>query len=243
MYRTIETDIECGFDLIHIDFSLYNKGYKYKLAESKKAIKFALERNDKIILEIGTDENTGKNFKDIKIIKNEINFFKSFSTVAFYVPQAGSLVKEINQVGSFSFEYIKRVKKELIASGILLKEHNADYLSAKQIKSRKDMIDAFNIAPCLGVLQTIITIQKCITYGIDYNEFLEDSYNSGRWKKWMHYGSKSDKFLSALISGHYVFANRPYKKICKQLSKFENFHENSVNEIMIYIKNFYKNII
>lgn len=241
-YKTIETDIKCGFDLIHIDFSLYDKEYEKILIESKKAIEFALNKNNRIILEIGTEKIASEGFKDILHVKKDIHFFNSFASITFYVPKTGSLVRGMSQVGNFSYEYVKSVKEELDNYNIFLKEHNADYLSAEQIELRRGIVDAFNIAPCLGVLQTLVTIEKCIIYGVNYDEFLEDSYNSGKWKKWMKSNSKSDKFLSSLISGHYVFAKKSYKKVYNELLKFEDFHESIVNEVVKYIHNFYKNI-
>ena len=50
VYKTISSDIENNFDLIHIDFSKYKKNYSSILKESKKAILFAknVQRQSKI---------------------------------------------------------------------------------------------------------------------------------------------------------------------------------------------------
>lgn len=239
-YKTIENDIENGFDLIHVDFC-YFKGIKEEqFAESKKAIEHCLKLSPQILLEVGTDENIGTsyNLPNIGEIEKEVDFFKGFCNPEFYVVQTGSLVKEINQVGTFNKQFVDNVSKILKEKGVKLKEHNADYLSKEDILLRGSLVDAMNIAPQLGVIQTKLILDKCLTYGIDFDEFLAEVYQGGKWKKWMHNNSAENKFLCSVIAGHYHFSSDKYKKIIEELEKQEDIHETIINRMMEAIEHY-----
>ncbi len=233
-YKTIEEDIKNGFDLIHIDFCHFRGTREERLAVSRKAVEYCLQLNPNIELEIGTDENEGTNFSvmTLRELEEEIDFFKGFCHPVFYVVQTGSLVREIKQVGNFNRNFIEKVQKTLHAKGLRLKEHNADYLSKEEILQRKGIVDALNIAPQLGAVQTMIILKKCLMYGINFDQFLEDAYNSRKWKKWLHTHTPENKFLCATIAGHYNFTSQSYKEIIRQLEQREDIRETVINEVM-----------
>lgn len=239
-YKTIKSDIENGFDLIHIDFCNLNGSKEEQFEESKKAIQYCQELNPNILLEVGTDENTGTNFGAMNLseLEEEIEFFKSFCKPEFYVIQTGSLIKEINQIGNFNKLFITKASQILKSNGIKLKEHNADYLSKDAIQQRTNIVDAMNIAPQLGVIQNKLVLTKCLMYGIDFTDFIEEVYQGQRWKKWMHLNSPENKFLCALIAGHYHFASDTYKNLVNQLEKRENIHESIINTEMDVIAHY-----
>jgi len=155
--------------------------------------------------------------------------------IDFFVCQTGSLIKEINQIGDFNGVFLKKIREIANKRNIFLKEHNADYLNVDEIQRRKNLIDAVNVAPQFGVIQTQLTIQKCLLYGIDFKDFIRDAYASEKWKKWLHDNRPENKFLCSLIAGHYVFANKPYREIYSTINRHENFRETIMNEM---IKNF-----
>lgn len=243
VYNTIKADIENNFDLIHIDFCLHKGEKEEKLNEAKKAIQYCLELNPKILLEIGTDENEGINFNisNLDEIKGEIDFFKSFCNPEFYVIQTGSLIKEINQVGNFNKEFVSHVSKILNENNIKLKEHNADYLSAQDIKQREGIVNAMNIAPQLGVIQTALVLNQCLMYGINFDDFIEETHQKGKWKKWMYKNTQENKFLCSIISGHYNFSSDKYKNIIARLEEKEDIHESIINAIMGVIDHYENN--
>lgn len=241
VYKTIDCDIENNFDLIHVDFSKHCSNHREVLTESKRAIEYIKKANSKILIEVGTDENTGSDFKDIKKIKKEVDFFTSISPIMFYVTQTGSLVKEINQVGKFELKYTQEISKLLKDKDLRLKEHNADYFSDSDLKRRARIIDALNIAPCLGVLQTVTTIEYCNIYGIKHDSFLVDAYGSRKWKKWLYKNNSNNKMLCSLVAGHYVFSNYPYRRIYDAICRFENFREVLINVIMKHIDHYVQN--
>ncbi|MBI2102540.1 class II fructose-bisphosphate aldolase [Candidatus Woesearchaeota archaeon] len=233
-FNSIKSDVQHGFDLIHIDFCHFQGSKEERFEASRKAVELCLQLNPNIELEIGTDENEGTKFSLVNLqeLEEEIDFFKSFCNPTFYVVQTGSLVKEINQVGSFNQHFIRKVHDLLTAKGLKLKEHNADYLSKEEIGLRQGIVDAVNIAPQLGAVQTMLVIKKCLVYGIDFQKFIEDVYQGGKWKKWLYANSQDNKFLCACIAGHYRFSQEPYQRIIEQLEQREDIHETIINEIM-----------
>lgn len=233
-YKTIESDIRNGFDLIHIDFCHFKGNREERLEESKKAIEYCLKLNPNVQLEIGTDENVGTNFSMVTLneLEEEINFFKNFCNPEFYVVQTGSLVREISQVGNFNKNFIEKIQKVLYSKGLKLKEHNADYLASEEIFLRKGIVDGMNIAPQLGVIQTMLVFKKCLIYGVNFIPFIEKVYDSGKWKKWLHTNLPENKFLCAAIAGHYLFSSESYQQIIKQLEEKEDIHETIINEVM-----------
>ena len=239
-YNTIKDDIENGFDLIHIDFCHFEGTRDERLAESKKAVEFCLSLNPNIELEIGTDENEGINYSitNLTELEEEIDFFKSFCNPLYFVVQTGSLVKEINQVGNFNQQFVEKIRDLVNSKGMKLKEHNADYLSKGEIDSRKGVVDAMNIAPQLGAIQTMLILKKCLIYGVPFQEFVEEVYQSGKWKKWLHSNTPENKFLCAAIAGHYNFASESYKKIIEELERREDIHETIINTAMGVIEHY-----
>lgn len=233
VYKTMDSDLANGFDLMHIDFCHYRGSYEEQLAESKKAIQFCLEKNPRVLLEIGTDENVGAhyNIPNIQEIEKEIDYFKNFCDPTFFVLQTGSLVKEINQAGNFNRVFIEQVAPLIHGKGIKLKEHNADYLSREEIHVRRGLVDAQNVAPQFGVVQTSVVLSRCLMYGVGHDDFINEAYIGGKWKKWLHTSTADNIFLCAVIAGHYHFSSPAYQKIIEKLAQHEDIQETIINHI------------
>lgn len=239
-YATIEADIKAGFDLIHIDFCHFKGTREERLEESKKVIEYCYSLNPDIMLEIGTDENLGTSYSlsNIDEITEEIDFFKSFCTPEFFVVQTGTIVKEIGQAGSYNADFTKDIASLLKTKGLKLKEHNADYLTKDQIGERAGVVDAMNNAPQFGVVQTSTVLQKCLVYGIKFNEYLDEVYSKGKWKKWMDTNGPENKMICFLIAGHYHFASPAYKNIIAELEKREDIKETIIGELSAIINHY-----
>ena len=242
VYKTIDSDIKNNFDLIHIDFCHYKGERSELLEESKKAMKHIHSKKPEMLIEVGTDENAGAFLEDVGAIEKDMEFFSLIAPLQFFVVQTGSLAKEQNQAGSFNAEFIAKVKEKAAKFNIGLKEHNGDYIEKSEIGKRKGLIDAMNVAPQFGVLQTMLSLQKCHTYGIDFTDFLHDAYNSRKWEKWLLKNNADNKFLCSVLAGHYVFAGEAYKKIYKKISVQENLRAAIIEEMeknfALYLNNF-----
>ncbi len=241
VYKTIDDDIENDFDLIHIDFCHFDGDKNRILEASEKTIRYILKQSPQTLIEVGTDENVGAHLTDASRIEEEMKFFTSIAPIHFFVCQTGSLTKETNQTGDFNSAFLTKIKEVANRYHLFLKEHNGDYLSVDSIKKRRGLIDAINVAPQYGLLQTYLTLQKCTLYGIDPGEFLDDAYLSNRWRKWLYRNDKENKFLCSLIAGHYVFSGDAYRTIYDKINQHENFKETVINEMVknfdLYVKN------
>jgi hypothetical protein len=242
VYKTIDDDIENGFHVIHIDFCHFKGTYEQRLEESKRAIEYIIKKNPEIIIEIGTDENKGDFLSDLGNVEREMKYFKEVAPIHFFVCQTGSLIREVNQVGSFNEDFLFKVKELSDKYQVNLKEHNADYLSSSEISMRRGRVDSLNIAPQYGVIQTILTLSKCYIYGINADDFLGDSYRSGKWKKWLHKNDESNKYLCSVIAGHYNFSRDSYKKLYEEISRHEDFKESIIGAITRNINMYMNNL-
>ena len=239
-YATIEEDIKQGFDSIHIDFCHYKGLNDERLEATKKAVLYCLSLNPSLQLEIGTDENTGENYSlpNLAAWEREVDFFRSFCNPEFYVVQTGSLVKEINQVGTFNKAFVEKVAEMFKAKGLKLKEHNADYLSKEDIDLRRGIVHAQNIAPQIGVIQTQTVLTKCLMYGVRTDKFLSEVYDGGKWKKWMWRSTAENVLLCAVIAGHYHFSSASYRHMIDELAQCEDIRETIINQIEMVISHY-----
>jgi hypothetical protein len=240
VYKTIESDIENGFDLVHIDFCHFKGPKDEQFEESKRAIKHCLMLNPNIRIEVGTDENEGVTYglPNINELEKEIDYFKAVCDPEFYVVQTGSLIKEINQVGTFNGPFVEKMAALLHEKGLKMKEHNDDYLTKHDLHRREGLVDAMNIAPQLGVIQTQHVLAKCTIYGIDTTAFLERVYSGGKWKKWLLHNTPENKMLCCMIAGHYNFATDEYKRLIHELSQHEDVEESIRGELVKLIDHY-----
>lgn len=246
VYKTIDSDIENNFDLIHVDFSKAKKNYKQILKLSKEAILYIKKIKPKVEIEIGTDENFAQKLSSINIKEflNEMDYFLEFMDPEYFVVPTGSLVMEDNQFGFFNHKFIKSVYQRIKKRPILLKEHNADYLNSESINLRKEFISALNIAPQFGVFQTKFVIDECVKFGIDTTNFLNKCYESQKWEKWLLNSDSKDVYKCSIIAGHYNFQDKSYKVILDNLNKIHgDFNKKIVDAhyeiIDHYVENFY----
>ena len=246
VYKTIDSDIENDFDLIHIDFSKTKKNYKQILKLSKEAILYIKKIKPKVEIEIGTDENFAQKLSSINIKEflDEMDYFLEFMDPEYFVVPTGSLVMEDKQFGFFNHKFIKSVYQRIKNRPILLKEHNADYLNSESIKLRKEFISALNIAPQFGVFQTKFVIDECVKFGIDTTNFLNKCYESKKWEKWLLNSDSKDVYKCSILAGHYNFQDKSYKIIMDSLNKIHGtFNKKIVDAhyeiIDHYVENFY----
>ena len=93
--------------------------------------------------------------------------------------------------------------------GILMKEHNTDYLSDEAFSGILGYIHAANVAPEFGVAETkaLIRILEDNNLSSLSERFQKISYESKKWTKWMLQDSITSDYEKALIAGHYVFSD------------------------------------
>ncbi len=244
--KSFETDIDAGFEIIHVDPSIDIK--------NKLNIDIILERicelvehcwyyskkkKKKILFEIGTEEQNGllETFENYEYAFSKLNkFFLSnkIPNPIFFVVQFGTKVMEDKNIGKFNkidnFVELKAKNKEFLRiinflreKKIFTKIHNVDYLSDKHLSFLKMCkVGAINVAPEFGVVETRSFIKILKDNNLDelLKNFLDLSYKSKKWKKWVINKSKISKFKCSELSGHYVFSSKEFKKIKNEANNF-----------------------
>jgi hypothetical protein len=222
---SLKDDITNDFKIIHIDTSECKKE-KYEIAEEliNFCNSFALQNNKKILFEFGCEDHGV--LTSLKKFKADIKFISKFKNKHFIVCQTGSYVRSVFQIGQFDIDTIKQMKGIANAHGLYLKEHNCDYLTAPQIRLRKEYkIDAINVAPELGYIQSSLIYYLSKRFGLnrELNNFFKLVLNKNKWKKWEYNNENSTiKFLS---SAHYYYTTEQYLEINEKLKKYTNFQK------------------
>ena len=244
--KSFECDIDNDFKIIHIDTSKdIEKKISKKIALERffelleHCIYYASTKKKKIYFEIGTEEQNGSTNTTFELENTLINVSKFCSRnkielPLFVVIQAGTKVLEMKNVGSF--ESPLRIENELPVEiqlpkmieicnrfGIFMKEHNGDYLTNESLSWHPKLgIHAVNVAPEFGVCETkaLITVLKRFNLKKYLDNFLEISFNSKKWKKWMMKDSVASDFDKSIISGHYVFSNNDFIFLKEKVKNF-----------------------
>lgn len=236
--KTISADIANGFDLIHIDVSrIPEKGNQ--LFYAKRLIAHALSLNPNIMLEFGSEDNTGVDVNSsISRIDDQVGFLTAYkNNVVFFVSQTGSLTKH-GQIGKFNVKSNKRVADQLHEAGYLFKEHNADYFTADDITQRIEAgIDSLNIAPQLGKVQT--DLLKEFAPKDLWSTFSDLVYSQNYWHRWVPEG-ETDRDIAVSVSGHYLFSSQTYKDIIASIDydKFKSQLARKITELLDHYKTF-----
>jgi hypothetical protein len=225
-------DLEAGFQILHIDPSIDIHStpkpdevlervfelYEYCWSNAQRL-------GREIAFEVGTEEQSGSTNTQEELdftLNGLFNFCNKngLPLPSFVVIQTGTRVMEMRNVGSFDTPL--RVVNELPAEiqvpkmieicnkyGIMMKEHNTDYLSNEALQWHPRLgIHAANVAPEFGVAESkaLVEILEGNRLQSLAQDFLELSYNSNKWSKWMLPNTKATDRDKGLIAGHYVFS-------------------------------------
>jgi len=266
-------DIDAKFQIIHIDASvdIFSKPTVDEIIDRifelyEYCWNYAQQQGQDIIFEIGTEEQTGSTNtqEELDYLLNKIFAFCNENRLpkpTFVVVQTGTRVMETRNIGSFDSPI--RVAKEIPAEiqvpkmveickkhGILLKQHNTDYLSDEILKWHPRLgIHSANVAPEFGVAETdaLIRILEMNNLQKYAEDFLQLAYDSKKWEKWMLPNSNATDRDRSIISGHYIFATekvsilkeRAAVELKKKGIELEYELKNRVKTgIMRYLKNF-----
>jgi len=218
------SDIENGFDIIHIDPSMKPRSVDEIIVDVEKLHSLCerLNKNiDKkeILYECGTEEHSGQ-ITDPKSFEKFVKQIKNLRGMQFAVGNMGYWVKEVENVGSLNETNAKAFVRICNDHGLYLKGHNSDYLSNQQLQQYNNLgVHSINVAPELGICET-----KGLLSQLELNrksnltkKFVDIAVKSDKWKKWM----KSDKrrvskLYKAKICGHYIFNDPEVKSIKKE---------------------------
>jgi tagatose-1,6-bisphosphate aldolase non-catalytic subunit AgaZ/GatZ len=209
--KTIAYDIEQGFDLIHIDTSRVDD--TYGIAE--ELFDFSYKKNPTLRFEFGTEENVGVAAGIIQY-KKDVAFAKNMPNIYTVVAQTGSLCHEDHQHGEFNYQAAIELVQVANENGVKLKEHNADYLTAAEVRMRKDAgVHTLNIAPQLGVAQTkLLRVLSSKHAPNEWQQFADVVLASGKWSKWTDLADPTQKVS---VAGHYCYSSLEYQTLINKL--------------------------
>jgi len=238
---SLAVDISLGFDVLHLDPSLGLNLGRNEIGVQEDLIElysfcFGQKGGHKITYEVGADEQSM--VPDLPSIA-EAKFQQIADQLRsqhlplpqFYVLQTGTKVKETRNIGSFathipvkdmlspSFQ-IPEILKICDKYGVLLKEHNADYLPEDSLRwHRLFGIPAANVAPEFGVVET----RSLLKIAADANEnwfidvFGEKVIGGNRWQKWLMPDSTATERDKIEIAGHYHFSDQEIQEAIQKL--------------------------
>jgi len=268
--ESFRTDIQSNFKIIHIDPSenlISDITLDEMLTRIYELYEFcysvAQENNKEILIEINIGKEDGgiSYISEIEYTIEKMENFcklKNLPLPVFMVIKTGNHVLETKNIGileeiiegkgSEEKLEIKKMIDFCNKKKIMIKEHNGDYLTNDSLKQHPILgIHAINVAPEFGVIETKAILSWLENNHLDEfkDKFLEISYNSKKWEKWMMSNTTTTKNDKAIISGHYVFSTPEFINLKKEILKhtenpsdFDNFLKNEIKKsILRYLKN------
>jgi len=238
-------DALLALDIIHIDPWKKCKNYRDGLYETIEAIKYCHNINKNMKFEIGTEEAI-RYFSESELndlitdVKNGLGIV--FDMVKYVVVQSGTGIIGTTNIGSYDRDRLKNMSSLCKSHGLLSKEHNGDYLTTESIKDRFTWgLDAINIAPEFGVIETRCILNELKTNNMIYDivHWYDICLDSRKWEKWvpLDYVPSFDEheFLIEL-TGHYTFSHPEFIDIKNKL----NIDDVIKNEIKKSIERIYE---
>jgi len=203
-------------DIIHIDpwkkYPELNAG----IEETLNNMNMIYDINPKVLFEVGTEEAIRKFTPDeLNTLLRSISEFDFFDNIKYAVVQSGvgiDLGKQIN-TGKYDEARLSEFIDVCKHWSVLSKEHNGDYLTNEEIKDKFNIgLDAINIAPEFGQLETLCYLEHM---GDDIEDYYKICYDSKRWEKWVEdvFVPKDNKEELIKICGHYVLSDKKFLDI------------------------------
>jgi len=229
--KTITCDILNGFSIIHIDVGRVPNQYKFTCADT--LFQSSIKLNPNIKFEFGSEDNLGTTNSNLSILNENLEFLKKYKDNTVYVvTQTGSLTKH-KQVGTFEIEKNLIATNLVHSKGFYFKEHNADYLSKNDIIKRKQAgIDALNIAPQLGRIQSEL-LYKFAKNNYKFNNFVKKVLDSKKYEQWIT-TEINDNDTKFFVSGHYLFNEEEYKILLADINigEYKDILKNNIFEVL-----------
>lgn len=232
---SLMTDIEAGFDMLHIDPWKKCSDIEEGAQKTLDLIEKCLEESDDVFFEVGTEESIFRyTYNDLEFLLSSLEkkLKDKFHRIKYAVIQSGVEISGTRNIGNFSRKRLCQMTKACKKFGVLSKEHNGDYLSFEQIKERADAgLDSINIAPEFGVTQTRLLLDNQL---IDLSDALGVCLRSKKYEKWIPKEMKCDPpgRLVVEVSGHYNFCDPLFKESIPEIKlDLENVLRKRFDEI------------
>lgn len=208
------------FDVIHIDpwkqYSNYSDGFQWTV----NMIKVCDAVNPKLRYEIATEESIRKfEVRELERLlldlKRELNH-NLFNKIEYLVVQSGTSLKGNKQTGQYDQDRLVGMVQLAKKYNLLSKEHNGDYIPVAIIKEKFSLgLDAINIAPEFGLIETQTYLDQMEEGSDIFNKFWQICYESNKWVKWVdsNFDPTKNKLDLIKICGHYVISTPEFLTI------------------------------
>jgi len=206
------------FDLIHVDPFRASKNIEDAALKTIEYIKFCFSKNQKILYEVGTEEAIFKYQPEelkvfLDILKRELSE-EEFFNIKYAVVQSGTRLHlpTRTNIGNFDIDRLKRFVDVVKDFDLMSKEHNGDYLiDSCDVGIRfSSGLDAINIAPEFGQIESEYYLERCKKDKILIEELYQLCYNSNKWKKWIPDISRVSKQQLIITCCHYIFSDAEF---------------------------------
>ena len=228
-----------NFNIIHVDPWKHYQSLDEGLKETVMNLTYIHLNSSNVKFEVGTEESIRR--FEIDELENMMWYLEKhllpevFEKIEYVVVQSGvglDLGKQKN-TGTFNPKRLEDMISVCKKYGKKSKEHNGDYLSAKEYKDRFDLgLDSINIAPEFGQLETLCYLEE---KGDDIEDYFQICYDSKRWEKWVDkdflpYHNKKELIE---ICGHYVFSDEKFISIKPNIDeKIKNIISKKLSELV-----------
>ena len=230
-------------DLIHIDPWKKCPDYTHGLAKTIECMNFCHQRNPHCYFEVGTEEAIRKfTDGDLDKLLTDLKSFlpeKVYSQIAYAVVQSGTALDLGAQknTGVFDADRLRRMLWVCNKHNVLSKEHNGDYLTIEEMRSRFDLgLNSINIAPELGQLETnvYLGILRNLPRSL-FDVLYTICYESKRWIRWAnsHLNPLKEKEKVIIICGHYIFSEPAFIKLRAKMSKEFGISESELDNMIV----------
>ena len=251
--KSLVSDIDSGFETFHIDSTvdLFSElSIDEKVLRACELCKFCNDevmlRNQKAQFEISLWEDGASEDNNIHMdyaISKISDFFKKNSIetpLSFAIPTGNKVVNSENiglmktitnnsQIYSKLSKTIQTCKKFHVKT----KVHGTDYLPDQSLQWFPKLgIDAANVAPEFGTIESTALLDILNANELDElkEKFLDMSYSSKKWTKWVSKDHTLNKNELSILSGHYIFQTDEFKDL---KSKIQNNLEEDLDKYLI----------
>ncbi len=236
-----QTDIASGMDILHLDpghdaMGKATVSLNTFIQRTQDLLEFchatARHYGRDIAIEIGTDEGLigAAPPQDTQHLLQSILDFctrEALPPPSFLVVQTGTKVMEMRNVGeldplvhaqggTLAPQTLSTLIQICKTHGLMLKEHNADYLSEETLAWHPRIgLHSANVAPEFGVTETLSFLDILNKIGLPslHDKILELAFQSRKWEKWMLANTTATDSDRAVIAGHYVFSHPTFVEI------------------------------
>jgi len=216
---SLEEDVKY-MDIIHIDPWKVARSIQEGIEITTKLINYCLQLNPSQKFEVGTEQaiyEYSPEDLDTILAGLEESLAYDFKSIKFACVQSGTGLDLPGRKNTRTFDSKKLSKFIEVCNKyeVKSKEHNGDYLVDNfGIATRFELgLDAINIAPELGQLETEYYLYK-IGSNLDlFNKFYDICYNSRKWEKWVT--REISKHELILTCGHYIVNTPKFKQEIK----------------------------